>query len=105
MSLGVLNCVEESVYKKQRREGGPRGRFAWRQSQMLTERHKRCLERAWSQREVKVNKKFMRHRRYLTVRKAELEERWKESKARSAGFATPCSTTWACFCMFARTQR
>ena len=41
---------------------------------MLTERHKRCLERAWSQREVKVNKKFMRRRRYLTVRKAELEE-------------------------------
>ena len=41
---------------------------------MLTERHMRCLERAWSQREVKVNKKFMRRRRYLNVRKAELEE-------------------------------
>ena len=41
---------------------------------MLTERQKRCLERAWSQREVKVNKKFMRRRRYLTVCKAELEE-------------------------------
>ena len=74
LSLGVLNCVEELVYKKQLREGGPKGRFAWRHSQMLTERHKRCLERAWSQREVKVNKKFMRRRHYLTVRKAELEE-------------------------------
>ena len=40
---------------------------------MLTERHKRCIERTWSQREVKVNKKFMRRKRYLTVRKAELE--------------------------------
>ena len=39
LSSGVLNCVEESVYKKQRRGGGPKGRFAWRQKrQVLWER-------------------------------------------------------------------
>eukprot|EP00904_Undaria_pinnatifida_P006539 jgi/Undpi1/3014/HiC_scaffold_14.g06391.m1 len=41
---------------------------------MLTERHNRYLERARSQRELKVKKEFMWRMRYLTVRKAELEE-------------------------------
>lgn len=50
--------------------------------QLLTERQKRSLQRAWSRRDAKVGNKFAARKQYLGVRTAELEERTKEAAIR-----------------------
>eukprot|EP00904_Undaria_pinnatifida_P011353 jgi/Undpi1/7348/HiC_scaffold_22.g09821.m1 len=57
-SMGKLNAVQERQFKKQRREGSDLSRSEWMKSTILTDREKRCLTRAWTRREAKVNKKF-----------------------------------------------
>ena len=78
------------AYKKQRREGAPRGRYEWMKVKLLTERQRRCLERAWNRREAKVDKKFLDRKRYLAARTAELQVTVNEcnsmSKIRNAMF-------------------
>ena len=90
-SLGRLDAIQMRAYKKQRREGAPRGRYEWMKVKLLTERQRRCLERAWNRREAKVDKKFLDRKRYLAARTAELQVTVNEcnsmmSKIRNAMF-------------------
>lgn len=74
-SMGRLNAAQERQFKKQRREEIDLSRSAWMKSTTLTEQEKRCLTRAWTRHEARVNKKFQNRHAYLKRRVVQMQER------------------------------
>ena len=72
--MAKLSAAQERQFKRQRKEGSDLSRSEWMKYTTLTERQKRCHQRAWTRREAKVKKKFQNRHAYLKRRKEELEE-------------------------------